>query len=143
MKLERVEEKFEKLYQTFINENFLSMESIGGEIPFYISSYNPSQEISIFSEIERLKNRLKINGISVYEINLFELVMEMLKDRGILEKLIQKEPNLSKDKFYNTIQGAIDNQKYLIPKIKELIEYNNSSIIFLKNIGQVYPFVRS
>ena len=41
MKLERVEEKFEKLYQTFINENFLSMESIGGEIPFYISSYNP------------------------------------------------------------------------------------------------------
>ena len=45
----------------FINENFLSMESIGGEIPFYISSYNPSQEVSIFSEIERLKNRLKIN----------------------------------------------------------------------------------
>ncbi|MGJ0456981.1 MULTISPECIES: DUF1788 domain-containing protein [Aliarcobacter] len=144
MKLERVEEKFEKLYQIFINKNFLSpTSSLLGEIPFYISSYNPSQEISIFSEIERLKNRLKINGISVYEINLFELVMEMLKDRGILEKLIQKEPNLSKDKFYNTIQGAIDNQKYLIPKIKELIEYNNSSIIFLKNIGQVYPFVRS
>ena len=30
-------------------------ESIGGEIPFYISSYNPSQEVYIFSEIERLK----------------------------------------------------------------------------------------
>ena len=43
------------------------MESIGGEIPFYISSYNPSQEVYIFSEIERLKNRLKINGISYYD----------------------------------------------------------------------------
>ena len=143
MKLERVEEKFEKLYQTFINENFLSMESIGGEIPFYISSYNPSQEVSIFSEIERLKNRLKINGISVYEINLFELVMEMLKDRGILEKLIQKEPNLSKEKLYKTIQGAIDTQKYLIPKIEELTSNNSSNIFFLTGIGQVYPFLRS
>mgnify|MGYP003450384040 FL=1 len=143
MKLERVEEKFEKLYQTFINENFLSMESIGGEIPFYISSYNPSQEVYIFSEIERLKNRLKINGISVYEINLFELVMEMLKDRGILEKLIQKELNLSKEKLYKTIQGAIDTQKYLIPKIEELTVNNASNIFFLTGIGQVYPFLRS
>ena len=128
MKLERVEEKFEKLYQTFINENFLSMESIGGEIPFYISSYNPSQEVYIFSEIERLKNRLKINGISVYEINLFELVMEMLKDRGILEKLIQKEPNLSKEKLYKYLFNCIYYIKKFCINIKVLIYFNIKNI---------------
>ena len=143
MKQERLEEKFEKLYQTFINENFLSMKALGGEIPFYISSYNPNQEISVFDEVQRLINRLKIVGVSVYEINLFSLVVEMLKDRGILDKIIDKEADLSKDKLYKTIQGAIDTQKYLIPKIEELTLNNPSNIVFLTGIGQVYPFIRS
>jgi hypothetical protein len=143
MKLERLEEKFEKLYQIFINENFLSMKALGGEIPFYISSYNPNQEIKVFDEVERLINRLKISGVSVYEINLFSLVIEMLKDRGILDKIIDKEADLSKDKLYKTLQGAIDTQKYLIPKIEELTTNNPSNIVFLTGIGQVYPFIRS
>ena len=143
MKQERLEEKFEKLYQTFINENFLSMKALGGEIPFYVSSYNPNQEISVFDEVQRLINRLKIVGVSVYEINLFSLVIEMLKDRGILNKIIDKESDLSKDKLYKTIQGAIDTQKYLIPKIEELTTSNPSNIVFLTGIGQVYPFIRS
>ena len=143
MKQERLGEKFEKLYQTFINENFLSMKALGGEIPFYISSYNPNQEISVFDEVQRLINRLKISGVSVYEINLFSLVVEMLKDRGILDKIIDKEPDLSKEKLYKTLQGAIDTQKYLIPKIQELTSNNLSNIVFLTGIGQVYPFIRS
>jgi len=143
MKLERLEEKFEKLYQTFINDNFLSMKALGGGIPFYISSYNPSQEVKVFDEVDRLINRLKLKGISVYEINLFDLVIDLLKNRGILEKLIQKEAALSKDKLFKTLQGAIDTQKYLIPKIEEIIEENPSKIVFLTGIGQVYPFIRS
>ena len=143
MKQESLEEKFEKLYQTFINENFLSMKALGGEIPFYISSYNPNQEIKVFDEVERLINRLKISGVGVYEINLFSLVIEMLKDRGILDKIIDKETDLSKEKLYKTLQGAIDTQKYLIPKIEELTTNNPSNIVFLTGIGQVYPFIRS
>lgn len=143
MKLEKLEEKFEKLYNTFTNDSFLSMKALGGEIPFYISSYNPAQETKVFNEIERLKNRLKLKGISVHEINLFQLVVEMLKERGILEKLIEKESSLSKEKLYKTLQGAIDTQKYLIPKIDTIVEANSSNIVFLTGIGQVYPFLRS
>jgi len=143
MKLEKLEEKFEKLYNTFTNDSFLSMKALGGEIPFYISSYNPAQETKVFNEIERLKNRLKLKGISVHEINLFQLVVEMLKERGILEKLIEKESSLSKEKLYKTLQGAIDTQKYLIPKIDTIVEANSSNIVFLTGIGQVYPFIRS
>lgn len=143
MKLEKLDEKFEKLYGIFINDSFLSMKALGGEIPFYISSYNPIQETKVFHEIERLKNRLKIKGIGVCEINLFYLVIDMLKERGILDKVIEKEPSLSKEKLYKTLQGAIDTEKYLIPKIYTIVETNSSNIVFLTGIGQVYPFIRS
>jgi hypothetical protein len=143
MKLEKLEEKFEKLFQTFTNDNFLSMKALGGEIPFYISSYNSSQESKVFDEVERVVDRLKRKGVSVYQINLFHLVIDMLKDRGILEKIIDKESLLTKEKLYKTLQGAIDTQKYLIPKIEELTSNNPSNIVFLTGIGQVYPFIRS
>ncbi len=143
MKLEKLEEKFEKLFQTFTNDNFLSMKALGGEIPFYISSYNSSQESKVFDEVERVVDRLKRKGVSVYHINLFHLVIDMLKDRGILEKIIDKESSLTKEKLYKTLQGAIDTQKYLIPKIEELTSSNPSNIVFLTGIGQVYPFIRS
>lgn len=143
MKQEKLEEKFEKLYETFINKNFLKPESLLGEIPFYISSYNPEQEVKVFDEIGRLINRLKLKGISVYEINLFNLVIEMLKDRGILDKVIEKESTLSKEKLYKTLRSVLDEEKYLIPVIKELFLNNPSNLVFLTNVGQVYPFIRS
>lgn len=143
MRLENLEEKFEKLYAIFTNDDFLSMRALGGEIPFYISSYNPSQETKVFNEIERVKNRVKIKGISVYEINLFHLVIEMLQERQILQKIIEKEPSLSKERLYKTLQGVIDAEKYLIPKIEAKVLSNPSSIVFFTGIGQVYPFIRS
>lgn len=143
MRLENLEEKFEKLYAIFTNDDFLSMRALGGEIPFYISSYNPSQETKVFNEIERVKNRVKIKGISVYEINLFYLVIEMLQERQILQKIVEKEPSLSKERLYKTLQGVIDAEKYLIPKIEAKVLSNPSNIVFFTGIGQVYPFIRS
>lgn len=134
---------FDKLYQTFTNASFLSMQALGGEIPFYISSYHPSSETQIFEEINRLKDRLKRKGIIAYEINIFTLAIQMLKDRNILDKILQKESMLSKDKLHQTLQGAIDAQKYLVPAIEQIIKDNFSNIVFLTGIGQVYPFIRS
>ena len=52
-------------------------------------------------------NRLKIAGVSVYEINLFSLVIEMLKERGIFDKIIDKESHLSKEKIY-TVENLFE-----------------------------------
>ena len=71
----------------------------------------------------------------------FGLFMKSLEDGD--SRLAIIVPNLSKEKLYKTIQGAIDTQKYLIPKIEELTVNNASNIFFLTGIGQVYPFLRS
>lgn len=143
MKLERLDDKFEKLYTTFTNKSFLEMKALGGEIPFYITSFNPIQKVKVEIEVKRLKDRLKQKGIVVYELNLFEIVIDMLKQRGILEKVLQKESSLTKDRLYKTLQGVIDTEKYLTPYIEKLVKDNPSKIVFLTGIGQVYPFIRS
>ncbi len=143
MKLEHLNEKFEKLFRNIQKESFLSMQALGGEIPFYIVPYNPSQENDVVLEIKRLKDRLTHKGISVLEINLYELSLDILSERGILEKLLEKETTLSKPQLFKTLQGALDSETRLIPHIEERVKATPSGMVFLTGIGSVFPFIRS
>ena len=143
MKLEALELKYDKLFKNLKKESFLSMSALGGEIPFYIVPYNPEQENDVVKKTKILKDRLSRDGISTYEINLFDLSLSMLKDRSILDKVIEKERSLSKPKLFKTLQGVLDSETKLIPEIEKLAKDNPSQILFLTGVGQVFPFIRS
>jgi hypothetical protein len=143
MKLESLEIKYDKLFSNLKKESFLSMSALGGEIPFYIVPYNPEQENEIVKKTKQLKDRLSIAGIGVYEINLYLLSLKMLEERDVLEKIVAKESELSKEKLFKTLQGVLDSETKLIPYIEELARENPSQMIFLTGIGQVFPYIRS
>ena len=143
MKIESLEIKYDKLLSNLKKDSFLSMSALGGEIPFYIVPYNPEQENDVVKKTSQLKTRLSRDGISVYEINLFDLSLSMLEDRGVLDKIISKEQSLSKDKLFKTLQGVLDSETKLIPRIEELTKENQSQMLFLTGVGQVFPFIRS
>lgn len=143
MKIENLEIKYDKLCDNLSKESFLSMNALGGEIPFYIVPYNPIQQNDIEAKTKQLKDKLSRRGISVYEINLFDLSLSMLEERGVLDKIVEKESSLSKSKLYKTLQSVLDSETKLIPQIGKLSRENESKILFLTGIGQVYPFIRS
>ncbi len=143
MKIESLELKYDKLFNNLKKKSFLSMSALGGEIPFYIVPYNPEQENDVVAKTKQLKDRLSREGITVYEINLFDLSLNILESRGILEKIIEKEKTLSKSKLFQTLQGVLDSETKLIPRIAELTKENPSSMLFLTGVTQVFPFIRS
>ena len=143
MKLELLEEKYDKLFNNLKKDSFLSMSALGGEIPFYIVPYNPTQENDVIGKTKQLKDRLSREGIGVFEINLFDLSLVMLESRGILDKIIEKESSLSKSKLFQTLQGVLDSETKFVPKIKELAKENPSSMLFITGVTQVFPFIRS
>lgn len=143
MKKESLELKYDKLFANLKKESFLSMNALGGEIPFYIVPYNPEQENDIIAKTKQLKQRLSLEGISVLEINLFELSLNMLEQRGLLDKMIEKEKSLSKNKLFKTLQGVLDSETKLIPHIEKLAKDNPSQMLFITGVGQVFPFIRS
>ena len=143
MKLESLELKFDKLFNNLKKESFLSMSALGGEIPFYIVPYNPEQENDVVQKTKQLRDRLSRSGVSTYEINLFDLSLSMLEERGILDKIIDKEKSLSKSKLFKTLQGVLDSETKLIPRIEALAKENPSQILLLTGVGQVFPFIRS
>ncbi len=138
-----LEKKFVRLYENLTNEKFLNMQALGGEIPFYIVPYDPKLHNKVEKRVLQLKNRLKQSGISVLEINLFDLSLEILKSRGVLEKIVEHEKTLGKSKLFKTLQALLDSETKIVPKIKEEVKKNPSKILFLTGIGEVFPFIRS
>ena len=142
-KNENLEEKFKHLFEIISNETFLNKQAIGGEVPFFISTFNPVNQAKVDKYIEPLKKKLEVNGIPVLDINLYDLSLEILRDRGIFDKLLDKEAEMLKDKFFKQLQSALDVETKIMPKIENLLLSSECKVLFLTGIGLVYPFLRS
>jgi len=134
---------FEQIFTQITTDKFLSMQALGGEEPFFIYSFDPAMQDIISSETKRLKKRVEAKGHKVLLINLYELIIEMLKSRGMLEKVLTKEQSLTKDKLLKTLQNMLDVETKIIPQIEKLVKENQTSMVMIEGIGEVYPYIRS
>ena len=141
--MEDIVKKFEHLYQVISNREFLRMESLGGEIPFFISAFDPKQQVEVEKAIRSLKNKLETNGIPVLELNLYDVAIELLNNELGEGEIFELEKNMDKKEFKEALQSILDINEVLIPKIKQLIEESSAKVYFLTGIGLVFPFIRS
>lgn len=141
--MEDIAKKFTHLYNIISSPNFLKKESLGGEIPFFISAYDPKMENEVTESIKFLKNKLETSGVSVLELNLYDIVCDILDLKGGVERMFEIEKLKKKDKFQNALQSTLNIHQVLTPKIKDIIDKNPSRVYFLTGIGLVYPYIRS
>ena len=82
------------------SDEFFNNRGLANEVPFYIFDYNPKYELEIRDFV---KNSLLINlenntRLKAVEIDLFELLLESMKNDNILRKCLL---NLKKKKVQN------------------------------------------
>jgi hypothetical protein len=135
--------KFEHLYEVISSSRFLKMEALGGEIPFFISAYDPKQELIIKEAIALLINKLGTSGVPLLELNLYEMVCEILEEKGGMERMFRLEKAKSKEKFLRALQSSLNIHEVLMPRISAKIESTDAKVYFLTGIGLVFPFIRS
>ncbi|WP_028245008.1 DUF1788 domain-containing protein [Pseudoclavibacter soli] len=133
----------EHLFAVMSGQRFLRMEGLSNEVPFFIYPYDPENALEVAKARKRVSNRLSQAGISVRTINLYDLSIEILKDRGVWERLVALEPNQDKDDFRELLQGLLDPQEHLAPAIREKLIDGGFDIVFLTGIGEVFPYIRS
>ena len=113
--------KFDDLYNKLSSARFLRKDGLGGEIPFFISPYKPEYELEVAESIQLLKKKLATNGIPVLDINLYDLVCEILEEKGGVERMLRVEKSKSKDKFLRALQSSLNIHQVLMPKIEKKI----------------------
>lgn len=91
----------------------------------------------------QLVNRLEHAGVRILEINLYDLSIEILKERGIWEQILEMEESVSKESLKELLQGVLDTETHLIPAIAAKLASIEFEVLFLSGVGEVFPYIRS
>ncbi|WP_314191900.1 DUF1788 domain-containing protein [uncultured Arthrobacter sp.] len=133
----------EHLFGVLSGRRFLQMEGLSNEVPFFIYPYDPENALAVSGAKKRIKNRLANKGIVVREVNLYDLSVEILKERGVWDRLIALEPEQEKADFRELLQGMLDPQLHIASAIRAKLAEGDFDIFFLTGIGEVFPYIRS
>ena len=137
---------FAKAYTQINNPRFLKMEGIGGEVPFYLLTYDPAQEAAVTTEIDVLGRKLYEAGHTTRHVNIFALCYELLQDKIDLDDLYELEEEDDREVFLETLQSLLDLETVLVPAIVNKIndpDQATADVLFLSGVGQVFPFLRA
>ena len=136
-------ERFQHLFAVISGPRFLRKQGLGNEVPFFICPFKPEESVEMERLQRQLTNRLEQAGVRVLEINLYDLAIEMLKNRGIWERTLELEPSVSKDELKELLQGTLDTEHHLVPAIAAKLATHEFDVLFLAGVGEVFPYIRS
>lgn len=137
------------VYDVLRSNRFLRMEGLSKEVPFFIYHFPPDWALEVDGMRDRVTTKLRSDdGINVVEINLYDLAVELLTDRGVWDRVLRAEPTMDKADFREMLQGMLDPHDHLAPAIRGRLDAEppaepNTAVVFLTGIGDVFPFVRT
>jgi hypothetical protein len=138
-----LQELYEKLKLAVSDSGFLSNQGLNNEVPFHICPYEPTIQGDMSQLIKQLKNELLDEGIATLEVNLYDLVIELLKEEGDWEWLLANEASLGKDQLKEELQGILDVENIIAPAIEAEMKSADFQVMLITGVGEVFPYIRS
>jgi hypothetical protein len=134
---------FASMFKILSNKRFLNKEGLGGELPFFIHSFPVSKQTEVDTNIQSLIKRLQNEDIEILEINLYSLCVDILKRENLLEQILKREKDMTKQRLLRVLSGPLNIDNVTIPEIHRRLADNPAKIIFLTGIGAAFPVIRS
>ena len=72
-------DRFRHLETLLGSTRFLNREGLGKEVPFFICPFDPRESCEMEKVSEQLATKLGQKGISVLNVNLYDLILEILE----------------------------------------------------------------
>ena len=138
-----MQERFQHLYSVVSGQRFLNKQGLGNEVPFFICPFKAEEAVEMERLQSQLVNRLEQAGIKVLSINLYDLSIELLKEREVWNQVLELEQTVSKDQLKELLQGVLDPEAHLVPAIAAKLQAVELDVLFLSGVGEVFPYIRS
>lgn len=135
--------RFQHLLKVISGQRFLNKQGLGNEVPFFICPYEPQEAVAMQRLQGQLITSLAQQGVTVLDINLYDLSIQILKDRGIWEQILNMESDVDKPQLLELLQGVLDPESHLIPAIATQLAQSPFDVLFLSGVGEVFPYIRS
>jgi hypothetical protein len=121
---------------------FLANQGIGNEIGFYVFDYPPEDEIKVREHIALIKRHFEKTGtIRIVEINLFDVLLDILKGKKQLDTVLRSERQWSPQQLHSKLAPIVKVER-VVNHIVQLASQEHD-IVFLTGVGSAYPLIRA
>ena len=136
--------RLDKIINRLISDELLSNTGLGNEIGFYIFDYPPEYEIEMREHIRFILRQLpkKKPGLAFTHINLFELIINYLKSRKLLDRALQIQKQKGDDALLKALKGPLDSKRIAQTFVEEATP-RKQDLILVSGVGNVYPLLRT
>jgi len=140
--MKNINSRLQEMTNKLSSNDLFESNGLGNEINFHVFDYDPEDEYIVREYLENyLLKKTKLN-IKVFDI--YDIIIEILKEKGFLEKCFDYEKK--KDaKYLNTLIsktiGIGSGNDLIMKKIKNEIGLNQ--IILITGIGKCYGVIRA
>lgn len=138
-----MQDRFNHLLDVISGQRFLQKQGLGNEVPFFICPFKPEEAVPMAKLRRQLSNRLEQSGVRTLDINLYDLSVDLLKERDIWDQIIDVEDTVSKAELKELLQGVLDPEAHLVPAISQRMQDTEFDVMFISGVGEVFPFIRS
>lgn len=134
---------FERLFEVMRSEQFLQRKGLGNEVPFFISAYHPALQDRVDKLVPILVTKLSNRGVVPLHVDLYDLTVELMRTRGIWQRMLERESGVEKTKFLDTLLNVTDAKDKVVPLIAERLAASGCQVLLITGVGLVYPYIRS
>lgn len=144
--MRNIGDRLAKIEEKITDKDFLKNKGLGNEVGYYIFDYSPQDELYVRNHIAYLKDKInKSNsGLKIVEFDLYNIVIDVLKERSYLEKSFEFEKTKGLDYTFEAIikMLRLTNKSSLI--VNHIVQNTpENSVVFITGVGKCFPFVRS
>lgn len=136
-------ERFLCLEADMANASVLLEKGKANEIPFFIFDYDPKDELLVRDETRKLKR----SNPNIQEFDLFNLVVDALKDEGYLDTVKEYEKEYDSEtllsQLFQPFLSLESDSNPIIDRIRREAIDDGDHIVLLTGVGKSYPIVRS
>ena len=127
-----------------LDPNLLHGLGIGNEIGFYIFDYPAERELYVRERIAALVHDIERRrpDFRVVHVNLFDMVVDHLEERGLLQKAIALQQQKGDTALNSRLSAPLHGDR-LAKVFVEKVQPQSSDLVLLSGVGSAYPLVRS
>ncbi len=141
---ELLKERLNKILPRLESKEFLENSGLGNEIGFYIFDYPPEEELAVRNHVKVILAQLakKRPELRVRHINLFELIVNYLKERNLLDRAFTLQQKKGDDALKKALAAPLSETKMAHAFAAEA-HLEDADMVIMTGVGSAWPLLRS
>lgn len=139
------EERLNQALPRLASSDVLDNKGAGGEIGFWIFDYPPEREMEMRAWLDDVIEpglRKQKPDLKFATIDLFECVVGLLEERGLLDKAFEMQLKKGDEALLGNLRSILKEDR-LAARIVEKAGVDGLGLLIIKGVGSVYPMLRT